>query len=540
MLSNSNPRVAIIKCPDFDVMSRKRGAPLGAAAIKKALAMNGTQSVLIEPRLDSGLRDGGIQGIVDNVRALGVEAVGISAESRTPVLNSVLTLSASLKAAIPGIPIVVGGYVSLLGKEVLERTNAIDVLFCGEGEERAPQVFNALLGSKISDIVRDNLSRLLKIPGLYIRQLNGEIFHTGEASTVKDLDRYVPDSDDLIGPQLRAGPYKEEDKKAYIYSSRGCYANCSFCDIIEMIGKDIRAVSNEKLREVIAELARKGIRVIEFYDDDFLFRSGRLREIYPVLMEHNITIDFQTRAQDVIRSIDEIRECKEVIRFLDMGIESFVNDQLRRWKKGATANSNLRAINLLAEQGIRYRCYLIMVDDVTTTQELQTNIQHFFGLPPSVGRIPYFLGTLTDQYSNARPLADLRGNSKISPALKRFVIIMGLINKLTLDLDYAKVSTKNDELANQYKKAILLSAQAMHILAVKSSIDSQEGEKTEDQVRRLIREYASAIGTFYTLSELGNPKIRIELARELASRSFQIISEAVERGWSIQSIDRYL
>ena len=66
-----------------------------------------------------------------------------------------------------------------------------------------------------------------------------------------------------------------------------------------------------------------------------------------------------------------------------MGVESFSQSQLDRWRKSTTVTVNQEAVQALSEANCSYYPYLILSDQRTTAQEVVENCDGIVGLPPS-------------------------------------------------------------------------------------------------------------------------------------------------------------
>ncbi len=465
--------VALVMCDDYGVdfystkqaPSRPFSDAMSLQYLVPPLQHAGLTCAVFNPYREDGYSPSRLAKEIVTSRC---RAIGISVSSY--LLESAALLSSHLKMAT-GLPIVVGGYVSLL-PDVLQHLPAVDVLFQGEGEIRAPQVFWSLIDPWHA------FPTLPSIAGLVYRTPDG-LKSTGAAEPVSDIDPLWPNLEIF---RVDANSTKEP-LFARIYAARGCYARCSYCEIYTFQGKKIRRMSGESVVRLIGELHHMGVRHIDFTDDDFLFgKPGRLNEIASVLRETGIKIKFQTRATDVLRHQQEIADNRDVIYEIHMGLESFSQSQLDRWNKNTTVEQNLAAARILTEFEIPYFAYLIFMDKETTFREISEQVQGILKLPPSAG-IPYALTGFSYIYSFGNPFLDLRGRDHLSGALARCRdLLHSSSGSLRLSKDYCFAYEKGDE---EYQNIIWLGAVGLLWTAGLASLEDHRGELAAELHRQI-------------------------------------------------------
>ena len=189
--------VALIQCHHLRKGIYAPNYTLAVAHIKKALKDSGLNCTIIEAI--QGTPRERVDSTVDQLRRCKPRAIGLSSTSK--LWKTTRALTRIIRREFPEVPIVAGGYISLY-PEIMQMAE-IDVLFHGEGEVRSPALFQALVSGQ----------DVKEIPGLLVRE-NGAIISTGEVpERLDDLDRFVPDHDDVI---VRAEP--SDMDIAYIYA----------------------------------------------------------------------------------------------------------------------------------------------------------------------------------------------------------------------------------------------------------------------------------------------------------------------------------
>ena len=433
--------------------------------LKRALKRSGLDVETIDRQAED------LEGTVAKIASIKPRALGISSTSHE--WRETLELCRRAREVSPNSLIILGGYISIV-PEIMEMCRDIDILFRGEGEIRAPEVFRAALQNPLSG----SLSTLFrtcnyeKIPGLIIRAAD-RLIDTGVAPRIRDIDDFVPEADDLI--------WIENRKIAFVYTSRGCYAKCKFCNIIEHMPNGIVSLSEERVNRLIEELAGKGVSVVHFFDDEFLYKRGslgRLDQIGPALRKNNIKIWIQTRVQDIRRNIEEILRWKDVIRAVEMGVESFSDSQLKRWTKGTSKRANLEAIDLLSRNGIEYRAYMIWVDRYTDYPELMETTEEYVKLPGVQPDVPYCLGTTNDFYVKPTGYTDRWGDAKLEPEHLEFIDRHNRINELRLARAVNRVR-------GDARREIITRAKNTHILNAQAFGDQKRVDEFEEEFKRL-------------------------------------------------------
>ena len=134
-------RVLLVMVPFGD----RQHQPLGVAYVAGALLGAGHDVRLLAPSRLRSLDEATVATAVRDV-----DLVGFS--STTPAFPETLRFAAAVKAARPGLPVVLGGYHgTALHRQVLERHQEFDAVVRGEGEETAVELVAAWAGGSPPD-----------------------------------------------------------------------------------------------------------------------------------------------------------------------------------------------------------------------------------------------------------------------------------------------------------------------------------------------------------------------------------------------------
>jgi len=215
-------------------------------------------------------------------RALEPDLLAVSAMSPTwlptdPYLRA-------LRAALPGTPVVVGGYQAIVSPEETLRHPAVDYVCVGDGEEPLVALIRRLRGAGPA---RET------IPGLWEVDTRGEVVRTPPA-LVHDLTR-LPFPDYTIF--ARDGSLAYLSPRAIqspglttvpVLSGRGCPYRCSYCanttllDLYGGKGGLLRKFDPGALVDELVRLReRYAIDYFQFWDEEFLYDLRYARELLP-------------------------------------------------------------------------------------------------------------------------------------------------------------------------------------------------------------------------------------------------------------------
>ena len=185
-----------------------------------------------------------------------------------PQLCEAVPLSRRLKALLPGVPIVWGGYFPSQHADAVLRDEAIDYCVRGQGEH----AFAALMRVLTSGGALDSIA------GLSYRQ-DGRIRH----NAVPPLAPLDP---------LPSWPYERVDMPRYFHrhylgarvgahhSSYGCPHACSFCAVVGIANRRWVAESPERVERVLRLFqTRYGADAVQFHDMDFFISEPRTKAI---------------------------------------------------------------------------------------------------------------------------------------------------------------------------------------------------------------------------------------------------------------------
>lgn len=277
-------------------------------------------------------------------------------------------LLALVHQCMGAIPSICGGYgPTFHDSDFIEA--GFDVAVRGEAEHIIVPLVNALLcGLDLSNI-----------PGITYCK-NNSLIRTNGINPAIDLDSLpFPTRDEIESVKRRKNP-------AHVCTARGCNARCLFCSIsaFTSAAQIAKRWRHRSIRNIVEELSylyeNFGITNFKFVDDSFLEPPRDEKwaaEFADAIIKANLPIRFRTqvRADRLNESI--VENLKRAGWFsTSIGIESAALSALRRMRKVAKPEDNIRALNLLRQFGIYTQIGMILFDYGTTIKELEENC-HF-------------------------------------------------------------------------------------------------------------------------------------------------------------------
>jgi anaerobic magnesium-protoporphyrin IX monomethyl ester cyclase len=246
-----------------------------------------------------------------------------------------------VRAGIPDAKLILGGYYYSSNSQEFLTADA-DVLCVGEGEVRLPDIVKA---------IRDGRS-LDRIPGLYVRQPNGALLHTGRAEPL-DLEQ-VPPADWSLASRIEPNRVDLEKERMYypVETQRGCVFKCEFCTYRTLsVPKDMSPEAAAEAIMANAHYPRGQIRVL---DSTATFPHERWRRIMEVLIEKGGSphpIWAFARVSDINDESASFMS-RAGVRTVFIGQESGDERMLHLMRKGTHVSHIRPAMTALAQNGM--------------------------------------------------------------------------------------------------------------------------------------------------------------------------------------------
>lgn len=301
---------------------------------------------------------------LDDLLAESPDVLGISASTDT--YHIALRWAEEIKAKSKALVVIGGIHISLLPASL---EPCFDVAVIGEGE----LTFVDLLQSVLE---HGGLERraLRSIAGLAFCEDAG-VHVTAQRALTRDLDQ-------LPLPNRRELPFHHEGGRAHVFSARGCPYDCSFCASARFFGR-YRCHSVQTVADDIDLLINEEkASFIVFYDDLFIARKSRLRELIEQLEARKLIGKCQYMGHVRANLIDD--EVCELLKRLgmdvvSMGLETFSDSLLSFYnKRGVTAAVNQRALDVLARHGINVLSLFMFGAPVETADDVHETLEAIY------------------------------------------------------------------------------------------------------------------------------------------------------------------
>lgn len=253
------------------------------------------------------------------------------------------------------VEVVAGGHYATLNKETLMKKHLwLDAIIVGEGEYSL-------------------LEYSLKSKGTFVKGVFDRSNTFVYRERIIDLDRLPFQTRYLTLEQLHGQPFA-------LYTSRGCYAECSFCSIssfyktnthnIKQTFRSAKSVADE-IKGLVSKYHIHNIKII----DDNFFRNHENQFIKDLIheLEHvDISFRLSARPNDVTKERGVLLKQLNV-KIVAIGVESTHMESLQLFNKGINVQHSINAINILNSNDIACLANFIMFTPIIDLEHLKNN-----------------------------------------------------------------------------------------------------------------------------------------------------------------------
>ena len=286
-----------------------------------------------------------------------------------------------------------GHFATFAAEELLRDFPELDCVCRQEAEETLPALCRAL------------------VDGAPWRDLPGMVSRDAAGVAVTAPLPSMPDLAALPWPGRAGEPARCFDHGiAPLVSSRGCYANCTFCCIAAwheqtLPGKRYRLRDpRDVAAEMVAMQRERGIEIFVFHDDNFFIPNhGKSLERLHALADALEAEDMgpfatvvKARPNDVTPEV--FRVLCERLRCIRcyVGIETDADQGLVTLRRWGRSSQNHRAIDVTRALGLFVCFNILMFDPDTTLDSVAKNldfIEYAADAPFNFGRVELYAGT---------------------------------------------------------------------------------------------------------------------------------------------------
>ena len=239
-------------------------------------------------------------------------------------------IAKQLKTINPELPLVWGGYHPSLWPQLAAKSNLVDYIVKGPGEDAVLEIARSIQSGEKSEskIITGNLANGIPSPAI----------------DLIDFEKYIAKT--LIGNRI-----------ANIHTSYGCPYSCAFCAVNKSFNhKWISKPSGQVLDEILFLTDRFGIDGIEFSDNSPFVQPLRMLEIAEQILRHDIRIKWMSmaRADELLNYSDDSWQLLVNSGFsrVFVGIESGDDDILSGILKDESQNQFLEFAEKCSIHGV--------------------------------------------------------------------------------------------------------------------------------------------------------------------------------------------
>ncbi len=332
------------------VLFNPQSAPAGKTYLPLSLLALGG---VLENKYDYQIIDGNLEAdpaarIIEVLREAGGGTLGVTVMPG-PQLKQAVEVCPRIRAALPEVTIIWGGYFPTEHTDVCLRAPYVDYVVRGQGED----TFLELLA------LIDRGGDPAEIKGLSYKE-DGQFKHSAERT--------------LISPQkLPALPYHRVSVEKYVIqtavgqrtlphnSSYGCPFYCNFCAVVKMVDGGWLADTGERTAASVRYLHQQfGIDSVIFVDNNFFASEKRVRKYAETLLEMGLGGKIGWWGEGRVDTLIKYRpETWQILKkagcsMIFMGAESGSDETLARMNKGgkASVSATLEIARRLQEYGI--------------------------------------------------------------------------------------------------------------------------------------------------------------------------------------------
>jgi radical SAM superfamily enzyme YgiQ (UPF0313 family) len=315
--------------------------PLPASLLALGAVLEGRHDYAI---IDGNIDDDPVARILETARQRPLTAVGVTVMPG-PQLAHAIEDSRRLKAALPYVPIVWGGYFPSQHAETCLRDAAVDFCVRSQGERTLLELLDVLEG-------RGSPASVL---GLSWKK--GGAIHHNPPRPLTRLDDLPDWPYERVAMDRHIHRHYLGDRVGSHHSSFGCPFACNFCAVVGMANQRWLPQSPARMEAILRLLqSRWSIDAVQFWDMDFFVSEARTAEFAERIEPLGLNWWALGRVDELMRYSEEtwIRMKKSGLKMVFCGAESGSDEILRRMNKGGRATTSLTVelVRRLGHHGI--------------------------------------------------------------------------------------------------------------------------------------------------------------------------------------------
>jgi radical SAM superfamily enzyme YgiQ (UPF0313 family) len=248
-----------------------------------------------------------------------------------PQIRQAVPVCKQVKAALPGLTILWGGYFPTQHYEVTLQSGYVDYVIQGQGEAPFRKFVDTL----------HNGGALEDIPSL--AYLKNGVVCVNDRAPVVPLDNLPWFPYDRIDVSKYVGRSYLGSRVLNHNTSFGCPHACSFCAVVALSNRRWLPESAKRVADIVTTLQdRWHINGLEFHDMDFFIHEGRTAEFAERISGKGIRWWGLGRVDNLMGYSDDTWEKmkRSGAAMIFMGAESGDDDMLKRMNKGGKSGTH--------------------------------------------------------------------------------------------------------------------------------------------------------------------------------------------------------
>lgn len=318
------------------------------------------------------------------------EVVGVSCLYSMQYKNAHRVCRIAKEADKSILTIMGGAHPTSLPAETLQDPN-VNAVILGEGDFTTREFLNAIRKGE----------PLANIDGLAYKD-NERIIINPKTKFIQDLDQIPFPSRHLLNMRkyfkinLPHGVSTRYSPNTPVITSRGCPANCIFCSIHCIWGRQYRARSVENIIGELKYLKDEfGVREIQFEDDNLTFDKRRAAELFDRMIEEKLGLAWTTPNGVAMWSLDKglllkMKQsgCYRLCLAIESGDQEFLSGTI---KKPLNLEKVKELIGWINEYGFETDAFFVVGFPGETKEQLNNTFR--FASRLKVDNVTFYLAT---------------------------------------------------------------------------------------------------------------------------------------------------
>jgi len=340
--------------PATKIITRAPSCPLGLLSIASYLIAKGHNVKIVDQTVKT-------ENIEKHIRNYNPDIVGVSVISS---MASKAAVKASKMAKKLGKPVVWGGQIISAVPELGFKEGCVDYVVVGEGEITFFELINKIeTGGLLSGI--DGLAYLE----------NGKM-HINRQRDFADLSAFPVIDWSLVDPKKYFQSFFGCKKMLYVYASKGCPAECTFCFNHKFHRSTQRRRPMQHVVEEIEYLIKNcGIDSVNFADEFWYPGKDGMQVFFDLINQKKLDFVWGIQTRLGVFNRNDLQLIYNAgCRWILFGIESGCKERIKKIKKGIDLEKAKETFEFCREIGITTQSAFIIGYPDETEEELKETI----------------------------------------------------------------------------------------------------------------------------------------------------------------------